>query len=131
MTAIGVPFGRRPVSSRFLISAALHVPMPVCLSGVMFGAVTSNAPGTLKRRPPEKSLPATTFGGPFGEWQLPQVMIVFTRYEPRSVGVSANAAPVSVQASTTSVATHFIDVLLPDCKQQQMEPFFRSLASCA
>ena len=75
---MGMPFGRTPVRNSFLMSASLHVPMPVSLSGVMFGAVTSNG-GSLKRRPPEKSLPATTSGGPLGEWQLAQVMMVLTR----------------------------------------------------
>ena len=52
--------------------------MPVSLSWVMFGAVTLNG-GSSQRSPPEKSLPAIAAGGPFGEWQLPQVMMVLTR----------------------------------------------------
>src|ERR1700691_4625567 len=86
------------------MSSSLHAPMPVSLSEVMFGAVTSNA-GSLKRKPPEKSLPATTSGGPFGEGQLPQVMMVLTRYEPRSTGVSANAVPPTVTAAMASIAS--------------------------
>jgi hypothetical protein len=77
-SATGTPFGRTPVSNSFLISASLQLPMPVSWSGVMLGAVTSNG-GSLKRKPPEKSLPATAAGGPFGEWQLAQVMMVLTR----------------------------------------------------
>ena len=34
---------------------------------------------SLKRSPPEKYLPANRFGGPFGEWQFAQVMMVLTR----------------------------------------------------
>ena len=66
------PFGRMPVRMTVLISASVQLPMPVSLSGVMFGAVTLNG-GSSQDRPPEKSLPATAAGGPFGEWQLAQV----------------------------------------------------------
>jgi hypothetical protein len=51
--AMGTPLGRIPVRNSFLMSSSLHAPMPVSLSGVMFGAVTSNG-GSSKRRPPEK-----------------------------------------------------------------------------
>src|SRR5579863_10150623 len=118
MTAIGLPSFGTPVSRSFLMSAALHVPMPVSLSGLIFGAVTSNAPGTLKRSPPEKSLPATAAGGPFGEWQLPQVMMVLTRYEPRSSGVSAYAVLPMTEASATSVASDFIITPKPRCRPE-------------
>src|SRR5580698_3392057 len=96
-----------PLRNSFLMSASLHAPMPVSLSGVMFGAVTSNG-GTLKRRPPEKSLPATTSGGPLGEWQLPQVMMVLTRYAPRSTGVSAQAPPTSASVAMENVASRIM-----------------------
>src|ERR1700722_19868892 len=105
--AIGTPLGRIPVRSSFLMSSSLHAPIPVSLSGVMFGAVTSNG-GSLKRRPPEKSLPATTSGGPLGEWQLPQVMMVLTRYPPRSTGVSAQAPPTSASVAKVNIATRSI-----------------------
>ena len=77
-SATWTPFGFLPVSSIVLIWASVQLPMPVSLSGVMLGAVTSNG-GSSKLRPPEKSLPAMAAGGPFGEWQLAQVMMVFTR----------------------------------------------------
>src|SRR5580692_4206784 len=101
---MGEPFGRMPVRGSFLMSSSLHDPMPVALSWVMFGAVTSNG-GSSKRSPPEKSLPATTSGGPFGEWQLAQVMMVLTRYPPRSTGVSAQAPPTSASVAKVNVAS--------------------------
>ena len=73
-----MPWRFLPVSSIVLISASVHSPMPVSLSCVMLGAVTLNG-GSSKVRPPEKSLPATAAGGPFGVWQLAQVMMVLTR----------------------------------------------------
>ena len=73
-----MPLGRTPVRNSFLMSASLQVPMPVSLSCVIFDAVTLNG-GTSNDSPPVKSLPATALGGPFGEWQLPQVMMVLTR----------------------------------------------------
>ncbi len=76
--AIGVPFGRMPVRSSFLMSASVQLPMPVSLSWVMLAAVTLNG-GRSHDRPPLKSLPATAAGGPFGEWQLPQFMTPVTR----------------------------------------------------
>src|SRR5579862_1672918 len=103
-TATGTPFGRTPLRNSFLMSASLQAPMPVSLSGVMFGAVTSNG-GSSKRRPPEKSLPATTSGGPLGEWQLAQVIMVLTRYEPRSTAVSAYAPPASASVTKVNVAS--------------------------
>ena len=60
------------------MSASLQLPMPVSLSCVMFDGVTVKG-GTSNGGPPVNSLPATTFGGPFGEWQLPQVMMPLTR----------------------------------------------------
>jgi hypothetical protein len=77
-SAICTPFGRLPVRSSVMICSSVQEPMPVSLSGVMFGAVTLNG-GSSQLRPPEKSLPATAAGGPFGVWQLPQVMMVLTR----------------------------------------------------
>src|SRR6202043_2008700 len=104
---MGTPLGRVPVRNSFLMSASLHAPIPVALSGVIFGAVTSNG-GTLKRKPPEKSLPATTSGGPLGEWQLPQVMMVLTRYVPRSIGVSAQAPPTSASVAKENAASRIM-----------------------
>src|SRR5580698_7219412 len=101
--AIGTPFGRSPVRRSFLMSASLQVPMPVSLSCVMLDAMTLNG-GSSQDSPPEKSLPAIAAGGPFGEWQLPQVMIVLTRYDPRSSLVSANAAPALAKVSVASIA---------------------------
>src|ERR1700682_1522590 len=108
---MGTPVRRIPVRNSFLMSASLHAPMPVSLSGVMFGAVTSNG-GSLKRRPPEKSFPAPTSGGALGEWQLPQVMMVLTRYEPRSTGVSAAAVPTSASVAKDNVASR---IMIPSC----------------
>jgi hypothetical protein len=67
-----------PVRMSVLICASVHVPIPVSLSGVMLGAVTLKG-GSSHDRPPEKSLPAIAAGGPFGEWQLPQVRMPLTR----------------------------------------------------
>ena len=78
ISASWTPFGRLPVSSSVLICASVQLPMPVSLSGVMLGAVTLNG-GSSKRQAAGKSLPATAAGGPFGEWQLAQVMMVLTR----------------------------------------------------
>ena len=78
MVAIGVPFGLMPLRSSFLMSPSLHLPMPVSLSWVMLGAVTLNG-GSSHDSPPENALPAMSPVGPFGEWQLPQVMMVLTR----------------------------------------------------
>ena len=61
-----------------MISSSLQVPMPVSLSGVMFGAVTLNG-GSSKRKTAGVILAGGRRGGPFGEWQLPQVMMVLTR----------------------------------------------------
>ena len=49
-----------------LICASVHEPIPVSLSGVIFGAVTLNG-GSSQDSPPEKSLPAIAAGGPLGE----------------------------------------------------------------
>ena len=73
-----MPCGFLPVSNIVLIWASVQLPMPVSLSGVMLGAVTLNG-GSSQVSPPEKSLPAVAAGGPFGEWQLAQVMMVLTR----------------------------------------------------
>ena len=76
--AMCAPLGNSPVRSSFLMSASLHLPMPVSLSCVMLGAVTLNG-GSSQDSPPENSLPAMSPVGPFGEWQLPQVRMPLTR----------------------------------------------------
>jgi hypothetical protein len=78
MVAMVTPFGRTPVRNSFLMSAALHVPMPVSLSWVMLGAVTLNG-GSSNSRNPEKALSMMSPVGPFGVWQLPQVSRPLTR----------------------------------------------------
>ena len=67
-----------PVRSSFLMSASLHLPMPVSLSWVMLGAVTLNG-GSSHDSPPENALSMMSPVGPFGVWQLPQVRIELTR----------------------------------------------------
>src|SRR3954465_15431875 len=103
-----MPWGFLPVSSIVLICASVQLPMPVSLSGVMLGAVTSNG-GSLKRKPPEKSLPATAGGGPFGEWQLAQVMMVLTRYLPRSADGCATALPPNATATAAPSIRRIIE----------------------
>src|SRR6478609_961456 len=77
--------------------------MPVALSGVILGAVTVNG-GSSQDRPPENALSMMSPVGPFGVWQLPQVITVLTRYLPRSAGVSARAMPAAI-ASTDSATS--------------------------
>jgi hypothetical protein len=68
-----------PSTSARLISASDHVPMPVSLSGVMFGAVARKA-GVSKVSPPDSALPAMNLpSASRGEWQLPHAMMVLTR----------------------------------------------------
>src|ERR1700704_6239264 len=49
--------GRIPCTSARLISASLQLPIPVSISGVMFGAVAMKA-GVVKVRPPENAFSA-------------------------------------------------------------------------
>ena len=85
--------------------------MPVSLSCVMLGAVTLNG-GSSQESPPEKSLPAVACGGPFGEWQLAQVMIVMTRYLPRSTDACASALVVNATAATAPSSKRIMAVPL-------------------
>ena len=78
ITATWTPFGRMPVRSTFLISASVQLPMPVSLSGVMLDAVTLNG-GSSNASPPENAFSMMSPVGPFGVWQLPQVMRALTR----------------------------------------------------
>ena len=53
--------------------------MPVSLSGVMFEPVTLNG-GSSNTMPPEHTLiERAAAGGPMGEWQFGQVMMVLAR----------------------------------------------------
>ena len=71
--------GRTPSTSARLISASLQPPIPVSLSGVMFGAVAMKA-GVLKASPPDSALSAISLpSASRGVWQLPQAMMVLTR----------------------------------------------------
>src|SRR5947209_16670140 len=112
------PFGRAPLRSAVLICSSVHEPMPVSLSCVMFDAVTLNG-GSSQESPLERS--RSKIGAPrspFGVWQFWQVMIVLTRYLPRSTDgcagcASANVAPATV--STTAVdKTRKIMKVLPE-----------------
>ena len=78
ITATWTPLGRTPVRSTFLMSASLHEPMPVSLSGVMLDAVTLNG-GSSNSSPPENAFSMMSPVGPFGVWQLPQVRRPLTR----------------------------------------------------
>jgi RES domain len=65
------------------------VEMPVSVSGVMLG-VTAWKIGALNTGPPANSRSAIALLSlSFGVWQLPQATMPFTRYLPRSIGVSA------------------------------------------
>src|SRR5436309_11203915 len=94
MTAASfTPFARTPLRNAVLICSSVHAPMPVSLSWVMFDAVTLNG-GSSHDSPLERS--RSKIGAPrspFGVWQFWQVMIVLTRYLPRSTGAWANADP--------------------------------------
>ena len=68
-----------PSTSARLISASLQLPIPVSMSGVIFGAVAMKG-GVLKVRPPDSALSAISLpSASRGEWQLPQAMMVLTR----------------------------------------------------
>jgi len=78
--AICVPFGSTPVSSERLMSASLHLPMPVSRSGVMFAAFTLKVASSQVRGRPESCFDMSH--APLelrGVWQLPQVRTPLTR----------------------------------------------------
>src|SRR2546423_1826133 len=98
------PFARTPLRSAVLIWSSVHEPMPVSLSCVMFEAVTLNG-GSSQDSPLERS--RSKIGAPrspFGVWQFWQVMMVLTRYLPRSTGACASAQPVVGRAAALGVA---------------------------
>src|SRR3954453_15385224 len=103
-----MPCGFLPVVSIVLICSSVQLPMPVSLSWVMLGAVTLKG-GSSQLSPPEKSLPATAAGGPFGEWQLAQVMMVLTRYLPRSADGCATALPPNATATAAPSIRRIIE----------------------
>src|SRR5205809_1047639 len=97
------PFGRAPLRSAVLICSSVHEPMPVSLSCVMFEAVTLNG-GSSQESPLERS--RSKIGAPrspFGVWQFWQVMMVLTRYLPRSTGVCARTAVAVVARVDVSI----------------------------
>src|SRR5947209_3285460 len=99
------PFGRSPLRRAVLICSSVHDPMPVSLSCVMFEAVTLNG-GSSHDSPLERS--RSKIGAPrspFGVWQFWQVMIVLTRYLPRSTGACANAEDAVAASRTAPIIT--------------------------
>src|SRR5437588_7007866 len=98
------PFGRWPLRSAVLICSSVHEPMPVSLSCVMFEAVTLNG-GSSHDNPLDRS--RSKIGAPrspLGVWQFWQVMMVLTRYLPRSTGVWAESEPVAASSAATTSA---------------------------
>ena len=79
--------------------------VPVALSDVMLAAVTSNG-GSLKRRPPDRSLSSIRPFGPRGVWQFWQVITVSTRYLPRAseAPLWACAAPAPLASASSPIA---------------------------
>src|SRR3954463_1609768 len=103
IAASRTPFGRSPFRSAFLTSASLHAPMPVSLSCVMLEAVTLNG-GSSQLSPLERSRSNTGAPrSPFGVWQFWQVMMVLTRYLPRSTGVCDDAAFAVTKAASIKI----------------------------
>src|SRR5204862_2237080 len=97
------PFGRWPLRNAVLICSSVHEPMPVSLSCVMFEAVTLNG-GSSHDNPLERSRSKIgTPRSPFGVWQFWQVMMVLTRYLPRSTGAWAVAEPAIAASSTAAI----------------------------
>src|SRR3954463_14740223 len=97
------PFGRCPLRNAVLICSSVQEPMPVSLSCVMFDAVTLNG-GSSQESPLERS--RSQIGAPrspFGVWQFWQVMMVLTRYLPRSIGVCADAVFAVTKAASIKI----------------------------
>src|SRR4051812_9685765 len=89
------PFGRSPLRNAVLICASVHEPIPVSLSCVILEAVTLNG-GSSHESPLERSFSKLKAPPcPRGVWQFWQVMIVLTRYWPRSTGDCARAEPAA------------------------------------
>jgi hypothetical protein len=63
-----------------LISASLHLPIPVSGSGVMLAPFTRKVGSSQICGPPESCFDmSNTPPGPRGVWQLPQVRMLLTR----------------------------------------------------
>src|ERR1700722_12276889 len=96
--------GRLPWRMGVLISASVHVPMPVSGSGVMLDGTAVKAVPSPIGGPPDNALSRIGPSGPTGVWQLPQPLMLSTRYLPRSSWVSATADPAARQTATAAAA---------------------------
>ncbi len=68
-------------------------------------------------------MPATAAGGPFGEWQLAQVMMVLTRYLPRSADGCATALPPNATATAAPSSNLIGYIPLPTNTEHTAEIF--------
>ncbi len=123
IAASRTPFGRSPLRNAFSMSALLQLPMPVSLSWVMLEAVTLNG-GSSQVSPDDRSRSSTGAPrSPFGVWQFWQVMMVVTRYLPRSTGAwfCANAEPAAAsKAAATRIPRAIIEI--PRAKPCRVSP---------
>jgi hypothetical protein len=87
-----------------LICASVHLPIPVSGSGVMLDGMAVKALPSPIGGPPDSALSMIGPFGPTGVWQLPQPMMLSTRYLPRSSWVWAIAEPVTKQAAIVAAA---------------------------
>jgi hypothetical protein len=94
--------GRLPCRMAVLISASVHLPMPVPGSGVMLDGMAVKALPSPIGGPPDNALSRIGPFGPTGVWQLPQPMMLSTRYLPRSTSVWAMAEPAARHAAAVA-----------------------------
>src|SRR5262249_8422222 len=71
-----------------MISASVHIPRPVSLSGVILGTMAMPNPSSM-RKPPLSGKGDGAPAGARGVWQLPQAPKTSTRYWPLSTMVVA------------------------------------------
>src|SRR5688572_25714430 len=74
-----LPSGVRALWSTSTMSSSLHEPMPVSMSGVMFGAYALNTGSSITNAPARFLVASGVPSGSRGVWQLPQPATVSTR----------------------------------------------------
>src|SRR6185437_16461246 len=98
------PSGLTPWVMAAKISRVVHLPRPVCLSGVRLPPTQTPEAGSPKptSEPPSRRLASGWPRRPPGVWQSLQPAMV-TRYWPRSTGVSAPAAPMQARLAARAM----------------------------
>src|SRR5882757_4137642 len=122
--------GRLPCRMAVLISASVHVPMPVSGSGVILDGMAVKALPSSMGGPPDNALSRIGPFGPTGVWQLPQPMMLSTRYLPRSTGVWAVAEPAVRHAAAVTAAAMTLYMWSPPRRRARTYRRRLGIASC-